>query len=178
MLRISGIYELPFGTGKRWLTTGPAAYILGNWQFNTINTLQTGTPVVLSVAGDVANVGNLVKGSYARPNVVGNPAINNPSMDLWFNTGAFGVPALSFGNAGRGLVRSPAFYNSDMSLFKNIPIGERFNAQLRIEAFNALNIQNPGNPNGNASFGNTNFGRITSNSGSPRDVQLALKIMF
>jgi hypothetical protein len=176
-LRISGIYELPFGKGKRWLTKGPAAYLLGNWQFNTINTLQTGTPVVLSVSGDVANVGNLAK-TYARPNVVGNPALSNRSMNLWFNTSAFAVPVLSFGNAGRGLVRNPAFYNSDMSLFKNVPIGKRVNAQLRIEAFNALNIQNPGNANGNASFGNTNFGRITSNSGSPRDVQLALKIMF
>jgi len=44
ILRISGIYELPFGKGKRWLSAGPAAYILGDWQFNTINTLQTGTP--------------------------------------------------------------------------------------------------------------------------------------
>jgi hypothetical protein len=177
MLRISGIYELPFGTGKRWLSKGPAAYILGNWQFNTISSLTSGTPVVLSVAGDVANVGNTVK-TYERPNVVGNPALSNPTMNLWFNTSAFAVPVLSFGNAGRGLVRNPAFYNSDMSLFKNIPIKERVSAQLRIEAFNALNIQGPGNPSGNASTGNTNFGRITSIANSPRDVQLALKIMF
>src|SRR6266446_2235366 len=88
----------------------------------------------------------------------------NPTMDLWFNTGAFAVPVLSFGNAGRGLIRNPAFCQSDMSLFKNIPLGERLSAQLRVEAFNALNIQNPGNVNGNASTGNTNFGRITSNA--------------
>jgi hypothetical protein len=177
ILRISGIYELPFGKGKRWLTEGPAAHILGNWQFNTINTLQTGTPVVLSVAGDVANVGNLVK-TYARPNVVGNPELSDPSRDRWFNTGAFEVPVLSFGNAPRGLIRNPSFYNSDISLFKNVPIRERVNAQVRIEVFNAFNIQNPGNANGNASFGNTNFGRITSISGSPRDIQLAVKVTF
>jgi Carboxypeptidase regulatory-like domain len=178
MLRISGIYELPFGTGKRWLSKGPAAYILGNWQFNTISSLTSGTPVVLSVSGDIANVGNSAHGSYMRPNVVGNPSLSNPSMNLWFNTSAFAVPVLSFGNAGRGLVRSPAFYNSDLSLFKNIPIKERISAQLRLEAFNAFNIINPGSPSGNASTGNTNFGRITSISGSTRDVQLALKIMF
>jgi hypothetical protein len=177
MLRISGIYELPFGTGKRWLTRGPAAYILGNWQFNTITSLTSGTPVVLSVSGDVANVGDSVH-TYARPNVVGNPGLSNPSMNLWFNTSAFAVPVLSFGNAGRGLIRNPAFHNSDMSLFKNIPIRERFRAQLRLEAFNALNIQGPGNANGNASTGNTNFGRITSIANSPRDVQLAFKLMF
>jgi hypothetical protein len=177
ILIISGIYELPFGTGKRWLRKGPAAYILGNWQFNTINTLETGVPVVLSISGDVANVGDTVK-TYERPNVVGNPALSNPTMNLWFNTSAFAIPVLSFGNAGRGLVRNPAFHNSDISLFKNVPIGERLRAQLRVEAFNVFNIINPGNANGNASFGNTNFGRITSIAGSPRDVQLAFKLMF
>jgi hypothetical protein len=50
-------------------------------------------------------------------------------------------------------------------------------AQLRIEGFDAF-IQNTRNANGNASFGNTNFGRITSMTDSARDVQLALKIMF
>ncbi len=177
ILRVSGIYELPFGKGKRWVSSGPAAYILGNWQFNTINTLQSGTPVVLTVAGDVANVGNLVK-TYERPNVVGSPSLSNPSMDLWFNRAAFAVPVLSFGNAGRGLVRNPAFYNSDMSLFKNIPIKEKCTLQIRGEFFNAFNIINPGNANGNASTGNRNFGRITSISGSPRDIQLAMKLSF
>jgi len=177
MLRVSGVYELPLGTGKRWLSKGPAAYVLGNWQFNTINSLTSGTPIVLSVAGDVANVGNTVK-TYARPNVTGDPKISNPTMDRWFNTTAFTVPVASFGNAGRGLIRNPGFVNSDMSLFKNIPITETLSAQLRVEAFNVFNIQNPGGVNGNASTGNTNFGRITSNTGSPRDVQLALKIMF
>jgi hypothetical protein len=177
MLKISAVYELPFGKGKRWLNAGPAAYILGNWQFNSINTLQSGTPVVLRVNGDVANIGNIAH-TYARPNVVGNPGLSNPSMTAWFNTAAFAVPVFSFGTAGRGLVRNPAFYNSDISLFKNIPIGERFSAQFRVEAFNALNIINPGNADGNASFGNTNFGRITAISGTPRDVQLAVKIMF
>ncbi len=132
---------------------------------------------MLSVSGDVANVGDSVH-TYARPHVVGNPGLSNPSMNLWFNTSAFAVPVLSFGNAGRGLIRNPAFYNSDMSLFKNIPIRERFRAQLRLEAFNALNIQGPGNANGNASTGNTNFGRITSIANTPRDVQLAFKLMF
>ncbi len=177
ILRISGIYELPFGKGKRWAKSGPAAYLIGGWQFNTINTLQTGTPVVLSVSGDIANVGNLVK-NYARPNVIGDPSLSDRSMNLWFNTAAFAVPVLSFGNAGRGLVRNPAFYNSDLSLFKNVPIKESVTLQLRVEAFNAFNIQNPGNANGNASTGNRNFGRITSVSGSPRDVQLALKLTF
>lgn len=177
ILKISGIYELPFGRGKRWLRSGVASWLLGNWQWNTINTLQSGTPVVLTVRGDVANVGNTVK-NYARPNVNGDPRLENPNGERWFNTAVFSVPVLSFGNAGRGLIRNPSFYNSDMSLFKNIPLGEGLSAQLRFEAFNVFNIQNPGDANGDASTGNRNFGRITSVSGSPRDIQLALKLQF
>lgn len=180
MLRISGIYELPFGKGKRWLREGAASYILGNWQFNTINSFLSGTPIVFSVSGDVANIGNSVK-TYMRPNVVGDPHSSNPTQQQWFNTAAFAVPApFTFGNAGRGLVRGPGFFNSDMSLFKNFPFKERVNAQLRLEVFNVFNIQNLGNPNGNASTGNTNFGRITSlcSGCSPRDIQFAFKLNF
>jgi len=112
------------------------------------------------------------------PNVIGDPSLAGRSMDLWFNTSAFTVPVLSFGAAGRGLIRNPNFYNSDISLFKNIPVKEKFTLQVRGEFFNAFNIINPGNANGNASTGNQNFGRITSISGSPRDIQLAMKLSF
>src|SRR6266852_5028764 len=112
-----------------------------------LNCQETGTPVVLSVPGDVANVSNLVK-TYARPNVIGDPNLADRSMNMWFNTSAFAVPVLSFGAAGRGLIRNPNFYNSDMSLFKNIPLKEKFTLQVRGEFFNAFNIINPGNANG------------------------------
>ncbi len=112
------------------------------------------------------------------PNVIGDPSLAGRSMDLWFNTSAFTVPVLSFGAAGRGLIRNPNFYNSDISLFKNIPVKEKFTLQVRGEFFNAFNIINPGNANGNASTGNQNFGRITSISGSPRDIQLEMKLSF
>jgi len=112
------------------------------------------------------------------PNVIGDPSLAGRSMDLWFNTSAFTVPVLSFGAAGRGLIRNPNFYNSDISLFKSIPVKEKFTLQVRGEFFNAFNIINPGNANGNASTGNQNFGRITSISGSPRDIQLEMKLSF
>ena len=48
----------------------------------------------------------------------------------------------AFGNFGRNTLRGPAAYNMDFSLCKSIPINEPFKVQLRIEAFNVLNIQN------------------------------------
>src|ERR1700687_4392703 len=174
ILVMSGVYELPFGKGKRWLHSGAASYVLGNWQLNGIGTLQSGTPVVLSVPGDVANVGNHVR-NYERPNLVGNPHLSNPSANLWFNTAAFAVPVLSFGNAGRGLIRNPGYTNFDLSLFKNVPIRERLSFQLRLEAFNAFNIQSLGRANGTLGTG---FGTITSTSSAPRELQFAAKLYF
>ena len=65
-----------------------------------------------------------------------------------------------------------------LSVFKNFSGEEEFNLQFRVEGFNALNIKNPDNADGNASTGNRNFGRITSISGTPWDVQLVVRLIF
>ena len=44
-LRPGYLYELPFGHGKAWLKSGPAAYVLGNWQVNGVLTISSGTPL-------------------------------------------------------------------------------------------------------------------------------------
>ena len=51
----SGTYELPFGRGKRYLSTGVASYVLGNWQTNTIINLQSGFGYDIGVGGDACN---------------------------------------------------------------------------------------------------------------------------
>ena len=38
------LYELPFGPGKRWATTGPLRWIAGGWMLSGITTLSTGRP--------------------------------------------------------------------------------------------------------------------------------------
>lgn len=177
ILSLSAIYELPFGRGKRWLQSGPMSYVLGNWQLNAIGIAESGTPVRLFIPGDVANIGNHVK-SYERPNLVGNPHLNNPTSAGWFNTAAFAVPVLSFGNAGRGIIRNPGYPNADLSLFKNFPFREAMNLQLRLEAFNAFNIMTRGSVDGNASTGNRTFGRITNIGSTPRILQFGAKFYF
>ena len=41
----SSVWELPFGRGRRWLTTGPAQHVVGGWQLSWIYQYQTGAPV-------------------------------------------------------------------------------------------------------------------------------------
>ncbi|MGH7870114.1 MAG: hypothetical protein ACREP9_21360 [Candidatus Dormibacteraceae bacterium] len=42
----------------------------------------------------------------------------------------------------------PPLFNSDMSLFKQVPITEKLKAQFEADFFNAFNIANLGEPNG------------------------------
>jgi hypothetical protein len=73
------VYELPVGRGKKWLQSGPASWILGNWQTNYIFQARSGQPYGLIVQGDVANlkgsggIGSNGPGDYARPNIVSDP---------------------------------------------------------------------------------------------------------
>ena len=183
-LSISGTWEPPIGKGKRFLNSGPASWILGNWQVNTVTQLRSGQPFNLSVSGDPANIGAGIPWfSYARPNLVGNPNSGTcpngaevHTRNCWFNTTAFAAPQLSFGNYGRNALRTAHVYNVDLSVFKAFPVGENKAFELRGEAFNALNISNLGVPS--VALSASDFGQITSTSTPARELQLAVKFLF
>jgi hypothetical protein len=179
-LSISALWEPPVGKGKRYLNSGIASWVLGNWQLNTVTQLRSGQPFNLNVVGDVANIGDPVSWwNYERPNLVGSPSISHPSVNEWFNTSAFQVPAFgTFGNVGKNTLYSSNVYNVDFSLFKQFPFGESATRalQLRAEAFNVLNIMNYGVPG--STLAQPNFGQVNSLATSPRQLQLSLKLTF
>lgn len=99
---LSYLQELPFGPGRRYVTSGAWSHLVGHWQVNVIMTLSSGTPYTPTIAGDPA--GTLVNNQ--RPNLVGNPELPDPSPARWFDPAAFAVPASgTFGNAGRNSLR-------------------------------------------------------------------------
>jgi hypothetical protein len=66
-----------------------------------------------------------------------------------------------------------------MSLFKEFPLGvvrEGMRLQFRAESFNTFNHPHFAGPNAN--FGASDYGFISSTIGSPRELQLALKLYF
>ena len=106
-------------------------------------------------------------------------------MTAWYNTACFALqPQGTYGNAGRDIIIGPNLWNLDDSLtkdFKVSKISERFNVQFRAEAFNILNHPSFQNPNTSIFAGtalNPSAGKITATNSSPRQLQLALKIMF
>ena len=130
------------------------------------------------MTGDVANIGNTTR-NYARPNLIGNPYLSNPTDAAWFNAAAFAVPTFSYGNFGRNVLRSSPVKTVDFSMFKKFPLGAegRQRLEFRAEAFNVLNIQNYAAPSG-TTIGIAGAGRITTLATLPRTLQLGLRVEF
>jgi hypothetical protein len=124
----------------------------------------------------VARIGLVNGNNIERPNVIGNPNDGPHTPGEWFNTAAFALPALnSFGTAGRNDVLGPGLANIDLSLQKDIPRNEGWRAQFRFDMYNAFNhpeFDLPGRI-----FGASNFG-VVSSAEDPRELQLALKLIF
>ncbi|MGC2638514.1 MAG: TonB-dependent receptor [Acidobacteriaceae bacterium] len=182
----SGLWRLPFGQGQHF-GSGWNAFangILGGWQLNSIYMMHTGTPV------------NVVRGNNPtsvfpglRPDVIGNPTLPRGQRTLihYFNTAAFtskpfncstptSLTCNAPGDAARNILYGPGFINLDGSLFKTFQMAERYNLQLRLEMFNALNTPHFDNPDGNEN--DTTFGQINGTYDNQRIVQIAGKFIF
>ena len=166
---VSMVYTLP-----KMKFTGVRNVLLNDWQLNMIASLDSGLPFTVTSGTDrsISNIGN----DYA--DVVGNTA--RPSgvsqIQEYFNTAAFAPAAIgTFGDAGRNILRGPAYFDVDLSIFKNFFFTEKRYLQFRAESFNIENRPNFSNPTASVSSGT--FGRITAAS-DPRVIQLALKIFF
>lgn len=170
-------YNLPLGKGQ-YLDSGNrvANGIIGGWQVNSILQLASGIPYGPILCGDIANVNR--SSCYERPNLVGNPKLGNPTPAQWFNPSAFAVPAnYTFGNEGVNTLRGAGLHNLDLSLFRNVGLGEKRSLQIRFEAFNALNSVSYGLPISQLGLpGET--GVVTGTRSTEREIQVAAKFYF
>jgi hypothetical protein len=178
VVAISYTYELPFGAGKRYLTSGVGAKIAGGWQITGIHQYQSGRPISLT-----ANNTLPLFNSALRPDVIeGAPKtldVQNPLADRWINPAAFSIPTgFRLGTAARAYtdLRADGFMNESFGLIKRTPLTEKLTLTFRAEFFNAFNRTVFGSPQGNVSAGN--FGRVSSQANTPRQGQLALRVDF
>jgi hypothetical protein len=174
------IYQLPFGPGRKYIRTGPAAWVIGGWQTNSIFSIRSGQPFSVLVNGDVANVGGSVFGiGYARANQSGSGHISHPTRNEWFNTAAYSVPSYSYGNAPRNSLSTDHVTQFDFSTFKRFPIvREGTFLEFRAEAFNIFNIINYGPPANTVNA--AGFGTVSAliPGNPPRQLQFTLKLNF
>jgi hypothetical protein len=169
---VSGIWELPFGRGKKWLGSSAVAdKLVGGWQVQGLYTGQGGPPIgwgnVLFI-GDVHNI-TLPKGQR--------------TVERWFNLDGFersSARQLSFNYrtfpSRLSDVRADGTNQWDLSVLKNTRIGEGYNIQFRAEFLNAWNHANFAPPN--ASTTSSAFGQVTAQRGFPRRMQMTTKFLF
>jgi len=64
------LYELPFGKGKNWATTGVPNAVLGGWQINGLFAAYQGRQFTLSASGAALNMpGNAQTPDQIKPQV-------------------------------------------------------------------------------------------------------------
>jgi hypothetical protein len=169
-------YELPFGTGKRWLNSSSRTlgYLAGGWSINGITTFQSGQPLGIHVGNNQLNN----NGGFNYANINCSSVPTPKTVSRWFDTSCFSdPPPYTFGNGGVGHVRGPGLNNWDFSVAKDTRLGAE-NRKLRLEAdfFNLANSPHFNNPN--TTTGNSGFGTIGGDRLPPRLIQLGAKFQF
>ncbi len=149
--QFTGVYELPFGRGKKWAGSNAlASALLGGWQFNWLFSKFTGLPFNVTSSATLNAPGNAQRADLVKSEVkkLGGIGMNNPYYDPF----AFADPTTTrFGTAGFNILRLPGTTNLDLGLFREFSLTERFRLQFRAEAFNATNTPHFAAPSNNVS---------------------------
>jgi hypothetical protein len=162
----SGVYHIPIGKNRHFLRHSGRLLdaLVGGWDLAGSSTWHT---------GDLLNFG-----SYA---VSGDPKIDNPGPNAWFNTSVFAyLPAYTrrsnpwfYYN-----IRGPQFFNIDATMSKEFSVTEKVKAQMRIETYNTINNANVNKPN--MSLSSSNFGKSYDiySQAYGRRMQLGLRLRY
>jgi hypothetical protein len=176
MFQLAYVYEMPFGSGKRFAQNGAGRALLGGWQINGIFSSYQGRQYTLSAPATSLNMpgGNIQTPDQLKDVV---EKLGNIGDLTFFDTTAFArITAVRFGNVGRNTMRGPGVVNMDFSLFRDFKVRESVNMEFRVEGFNISNTPHFGTPNGNIS--SANFGKVTSAANDPRSFRFGLRFVF
>jgi hypothetical protein len=213
VFHFSGGYELPFGRGKHFMTdsSGLINKLVGGWSINWSSAFQGGQPITLTCptstssgtacgalfTGQPLNLGlhtdaNKVLSYFGNPAAFTQPCALGANSVPIANSPTGCVPLTGLAALG-GLtqVEGPGFHRVDFSIFKDIPLNERFRVQFRAEFFNIANHPNFNAPNfggngvvaisGSGNYNSSTFGEIGSTRDAPydpRQIQFALKLYY
>jgi hypothetical protein len=194
VLTANSTYDLPFFLRSKHLALKEG---LGGWVVSGVFLIQTGAPLNVLLNKDYAGIGS--DGTAERPTVAPgvspythqncsgmakfscNYLVNANNVNVGANGvvnpgGVFATPLPgTFGNASRNYVFGPKYTSTDVSVFKHLKFGERYDAQFRAESFNVFNrgsLTTIGTTLGNAGFG------VVSNAAPGRVLQFGAKVAF
>ena len=189
-------YELPFGKGKKMLTSGAGAWLAGGWAINGILSSYTGAPFTVNADGTSLNLPGSTQfaDQIGEPRKLGNYGRGQAYYD-WTTyksvTNSAGVAEARFGTSKITSLRAPGIFNTDLGIHRSFNFTERVKLQFRAEALNLTNTPQLGGPSTNISGLRTNNGNftggvfeITGTANTGRDglvqraVRLGLRLSF
>ena len=182
-MKMSTIYELPFGKGRRWMNKGGLVNgVLGGWRVSGIQSYFSGFPIALTRNNPLP-----IFNGGTRPTVTSydnwRPATKgsdfDPQYDHFLDKSVFPIQPIAFGNVTRYNPKVRAFptFNENISVGKSFPLfSETRRLDFRWEAFNVFNRVVFGT--GSASLDSTSFGVVNSQDNKQRQMQVALKLYW
>jgi hypothetical protein len=197
-------YDLPFGPRKRWAGPSQVRRLIGGWYLGGIFSAQSGAPITLvesanawggapqveSVNAGAIEIAPLTYSSGIHSGVTGsggvgttgNPASGGSGLNLFSNPQAVLAdfrPILLSEDTRNGLntVRGLSHWTLDLSLGKKTPVTEKISAVFTADFINVLNHVEFVDPALSMQTPN-NFGVLTTQFGTPRAIQLGLRIEF
>jgi len=172
-------FELDYYHGDNRFARG----ILNGWSLAPIVKIRSGRPFTVTNGNVDANLDGQTND---RAQLIGDPHLDNPTPDRWFNIAAFlrnqpsGAGNFVEGNSARNLLSGPGFHAVDLALSRDFRFGERYKLRFRAEGTNIFNNVNLDLPNASAPANPAspgNFGRITS-AGAMRRLQFGARLTF
>lgn len=174
VVKISAIWQPEVAFGPRVFRA-----VAEGWTVSTIVKLASGQPLTITSGRDNNNDGNGNDRADLLPGVDPVLSANRPReavLKEWFNRAAFAEnqPGTD-GNSQRNFIDGPGYKIVDLGLFRTFGIGGSRKLQFRVEATNALNMVNLGNPNTNVR--NSTFGQVRA-ARPMRQISLGLRFQF
>ena len=157
-------------------------HVLNGWSFSPIIKIRSGLPFTVTNGNVDANLDG---STNDRAQLVGDPHLDHPTAQQWFNTAAFAqnkviTGVATDGNSARNLLYGPGYKTVDLAISRDFSLTERVKLRFRAEATNAFNHPNLGQPGASVPAAGTtssSFGVISS-AGPMRKMQFGLRLSF
>ena len=182
-LGITNVWQIPVGSGRRWLTEkSVASYILGGWQINNLISIMSGAPFTVYADDTSLNLPGSAQTADQVGTVrkLGGVGLGTPYYDP---TAFADVTQARFGNTGFNILRGPGIFNWDFGLQRELSLTNRVRLQLKVESFNFTNHPHLGTPDNFVGDGE-DFMTITSTQSLAREgiderqFRIGLRVVF
>jgi hypothetical protein len=189
-----GLYELPFGRGRRWGTdSGALDRLIGGWDISWVFEAMSGLPLCVTHGGNWGASG----GTFNTACAIGPKDVLSRNDDVAGSGGigtngtvnGFADPEAVFGQfrqqlissderTGFGYLTGQGRWDFHTSVAKRIDITERIRMGVHIDFINVFNHTELDDPSSLSLTSPANFGVISSQYNSPRTIQLGLRVDF